>query len=147
MKILLLLAWVLFFVTGCQKDEVIPKSTTELLQGSWKVASHTYDGYDASNLKVYTNTTQNTSIYIISGQNISISDGTTTDPWATYTLSEQQNKKYIHVAGFGLNATFELAQLTPNNMTWQRETQNDTYQTTTGVRKDAKSIITIQFQK
>ncbi len=146
MKQLMLIAWVLFLV-GCKKDDVKPKSMTELLQGAWKVASNTYDGYDASNTRVYTNTTQNNSTYIISGQNISISDGTTTSPWATYTLSEQQNKKFINVAGFGLNATFELAQLNESNMTWIREAQNSTYHTATGVRNDAKSIITIHFQK
>ncbi|MDQ3290015.1 MAG: hypothetical protein M3Q05_01865, partial [Bacteroidota bacterium] len=118
MKQLLLFVGLLLFIVGCKKDDVHPKSTSDLLQGAWKVASNTYEGFDASNIKVYTNTSQNTSTYIITGQNISISDGTTTAPWATYTLSEKQNKQYIYVAGYGLNATFELARLTESNMTW-----------------------------
>ncbi|WP_146153541.1 hypothetical protein [Adhaeribacter arboris] len=147
MKKLLLLAWIFFFLLGCKKDDVNPKSTADLLQGAWKVVSNTYEGYDASNVKVYTDTTQNNSIYIISGQSIAISDGTTTNPWATYSLSEQQNKKYIHVAGYGLSSSFELALLTESNMTWQRETWNDTYPDGSGFRKDARSVVTIQFQK
>ncbi|PSR57115.1 hypothetical protein AHMF7605_28365 [Adhaeribacter arboris] len=147
MKRLLYFCLFCFIVFGCKKDEEKPKSFNDLLQGTWNVSSDKTEYYDTANVKVYEKTTTNNFKYIIQDKNIITNNGGTIAQYATYSLSEQNGKKFINLIAPGFNTIFEVTTLTDKNMTWQLESLNVLYFEGGSQKTAAKSIFTIQLEK
>ncbi len=136
-----------FLILSCKKDEENPKTFNELVKGVWNVTTDKKEYFDAADTKVYEESTTNNFKYIIEDNNIITNSGGTIAQYATYTLSEQNGKKYINLMAPGFNTVFEVTTLTETKMIWQREGQNIVY-FEGGSRKTApKTIFTIQLEK
>ncbi|QMU28880.1 hypothetical protein [Adhaeribacter radiodurans] len=135
------------FALGCKKDEEKPKTFDELVQGVWNVTSDKTEYFDAANNKVYEESTTNNFKYIIQNKNIITNNGGTIAQYATYTLNEQNGKKYINLIASGLNSIFEVTNLTDTKMTWQQENFNVVYFEGGAQKTATKSIFTIELEK
>ena len=146
-NLVLLSLFTLLTFIGCKKDEQTPKTTADLVKGAWHMGLNKYEYYNSSNEKTYEELDTPGGVFAITDQNIRAvyPDGTVEN--VTYTTSESNGKKYIHISQDGITQPFVISTLTENNMTWLLETPNDTYYEGSTPKTAVKSMLTVLFQK